>query len=73
MNDRTVFTNMLTENLVSEITKALALPQTKTIRKIIARLTGKAIRRLRRWRLSWIVSLEQRALPGEHAGSCLAS
>lgn len=29
MNDRTVLTNLLTENLVCEIAKALALPQTQ--------------------------------------------
>ncbi|RPJ27317.1 MAG: hypothetical protein EHM33_08395, partial [Chloroflexi bacterium] len=45
MNDRTPFANALTGNLVYELTKALALPQTKAVRKIIAALTGKAIRR----------------------------
>jgi hypothetical protein len=37
-------TDVLTENLIYEIAKALALPQTPWIRKIIASLTGRAIR-----------------------------
>jgi len=45
MNEHIVLTNALTENLVYEITKALALPQTHGVRKIIASMTGKAIRR----------------------------
>ena len=45
MQDKTALTNMLTGNLVYEITKALALPQTEQMRKIIGRLTHKAIRR----------------------------
>jgi hypothetical protein len=44
VTDNTTLTRRLTENLVYEITKALALPQTQGIRKIIALLTGKAIR-----------------------------
>ena len=43
MNEQMALTNMLTENIVSEIIKALSLPQTKTFRKIIASLTGEAI------------------------------
>jgi hypothetical protein len=45
MTETTVLTRILTETLVDEITKALALPPTPRIRKIIALLTGKAIRR----------------------------
>jgi len=37
--------NSLTETLIVEITKALALPQTSTVRKIIRLLAGKAARR----------------------------
>jgi hypothetical protein len=48
MNENIALTNVLTENLVYEITKALALPQTPGIRKIIALLTGKAIQRFTR-------------------------
>lgn len=42
--DRATLTHTLTENLVYEITKALALPQMQGIRKIIALFTNKAIR-----------------------------
>jgi hypothetical protein len=45
MTDNATLARTLTENLVYEITKALALPQTPGIRKIIALLTGKAIQR----------------------------
>jgi hypothetical protein len=44
MHEHIALTDILTENLVSELTKALALPPTPTIRKIVASLTGKAIR-----------------------------
>ncbi|HEX9332777.1 MAG TPA: 1-acyl-sn-glycerol-3-phosphate acyltransferase [Anaerolineales bacterium] len=44
MDEHIVLTNLLTENLVYEITKALALPQTQLVRKFIASLTGNAIR-----------------------------
>lgn len=37
-------TDLLTDNLIYEITKALALPQTPGIRKMILRLAGRAIR-----------------------------
>ena len=37
-------TNVLAENIVDEIAKALALPPTPRIRKIISSLTGRAIR-----------------------------
>ncbi len=40
----TILTNVLAETLVSEITKALALPQTKAIRQVIAALVRKPIR-----------------------------
>ncbi|MGZ9223739.1 MAG: 1-acyl-sn-glycerol-3-phosphate acyltransferase, partial [Anaerolineales bacterium] len=43
MNQQTALTDLLRENLVYEITKALALPQTQRVRKLIASLTGKAI------------------------------
>jgi hypothetical protein len=44
MKENEALTNILTENLVSEIVKALALPPTQGIRKMIASLMGKAIR-----------------------------
>jgi len=44
MNEHITLTNTLTENLVFEITKALALPQTQVVRKIIGTLAAKAIR-----------------------------
>ncbi|HLO32509.1 MAG TPA: 1-acyl-sn-glycerol-3-phosphate acyltransferase [Anaerolineales bacterium] len=44
MDEHIALTDLLTENLVYEITKALALPPTPIIKKIIASLTGKAIR-----------------------------
>jgi hypothetical protein len=40
----TALTRVLTETLVDEITKALALPRTKPIRSLIAALVGKPIR-----------------------------
>jgi len=43
MDEHIALTDLLTENLVYEITKALALPQTPLIRKFIASLTGNAI------------------------------
>lgn len=45
MDERVRFTNTLSETLIYEVTKALALPQTELVRKVIARLLGKAIRR----------------------------
>jgi hypothetical protein len=45
MAERLRITDMLTQNLIQEIIKALALPQTKAVRKVVAALTGKAIRR----------------------------
>ena len=45
MKEDAALTNLLTENLIHEIAKALALPPTQHIRKIIALLAGKAIRR----------------------------
>jgi hypothetical protein len=45
MNEHIIFTDILTENLISEMTKALALPQTPRVRNIMSSLTGKAIRR----------------------------
>ena len=45
MTGHTTLTSTLTENLVYEITNALALPQKAWMRKIIAALTGRAIRR----------------------------
>jgi hypothetical protein len=38
-------THLLTENLICEMAKALALPPTQSIRTLIAKLTGKAILR----------------------------
>jgi hypothetical protein len=45
MNEHPTLTNLLTENLVYEMTKALALPQRESVRKILAFLTGKAMKR----------------------------
>ena len=45
MNEHNVNIDALTETLIAEITKALALPQTSTVRKIIRLLAGKAARR----------------------------
>lgn len=45
MEENIALTNTLTENLVIELTKALALPQTPTMRRIVASLAGKALRR----------------------------
>ncbi len=45
MDERLHIRDKLTENLVHELTKALALPQTPAARKIVASLAGKAIRR----------------------------
>jgi hypothetical protein len=45
MTEDTGLSRTLTENLVYELTKALALPQTQMVRNMIALLTGKAIRR----------------------------
>jgi hypothetical protein len=44
MNKDSALTAVLTKSLVSEIMKALALPQTRSIRKLVSWLTGKAIR-----------------------------
>lgn len=44
MDQRITLTNLLTENLVYELTKALALPQTPMIRKLIVSQAGQAIR-----------------------------
>jgi hypothetical protein len=44
MNEHITLTDLLTENLVYEMTKALSLPQTSGVRKMISLLTGKAIR-----------------------------
>jgi hypothetical protein len=45
MDDHIGFANVLAENLVCEITKALALPPTETFRKIVAWLTSSPIKR----------------------------
>lgn len=45
MNDNTALSKVLKENLVCELTQALALPQTQSVRKIIGFLMGKAIER----------------------------
>lgn len=44
MNKHNTNVNALTETLIFEITKALALPQTQTIRKTVRLLAGKAAR-----------------------------
>jgi Acyltransferase len=45
MKENAALTNLLTENLVCEIAKALALPPTQRVKKIIAWLTGRALHR----------------------------
>jgi Acyltransferase len=45
MKENAALTDLLSENLIYEIAKALALPPTERIRRIIASLTGKAMRR----------------------------
>lgn len=45
MDEHTALTDVLTETLVIELTKALALPETQKVRKIIASLAGKPIQR----------------------------
>lgn len=45
MRENAVLTRVLTETLIDEIARALALPQTQQIKKLIAWLTGKAIKR----------------------------
>ncbi len=45
MPEDTRLSSLLTENLVYEVAKALALPQTQMVRNIIASLTGRAFRR----------------------------
>ncbi len=44
MADNTALTNVLTENLVQEMVKALALPQSEGTKRVVARLMGRAIR-----------------------------
>jgi hypothetical protein len=44
MDEHIALTDLLTENLVTELTKALALPQTPLIRTILTSLAGKALR-----------------------------
>ena len=44
MAEHNPLSSTLTENLISEMTKALALPQTRAVRNVIAMLTGRAIR-----------------------------
>ena len=63
MTDETL-TNTLAENLTYEITKALALPQTLLIRKVIASLTGKAIRRFTELAVDLDCVVEQEGIPG---------
>lgn len=45
MREDAVLSRVLTETLINEIVKALGLPSTQRIRRIIAFLTGRAIRR----------------------------
>ncbi|HEX5809101.1 MAG TPA: 1-acyl-sn-glycerol-3-phosphate acyltransferase [Anaerolineales bacterium] len=58
MNDRIALTNVLAENLIQEMIKALALPQTKAIRRIIGSLLGRAIQRFTNLasELDWVVA-----------------
>jgi hypothetical protein len=45
MNEHIALQNVLAESLVQEVIKALALPQTEKVQKLIALLTGRALRR----------------------------
>ena len=64
MNEHTALVHTLTENLVYEITKALALPQTQLVRRIIALLTGKAIRRFTELASDLDCVVEKEGIPG---------
>lgn len=57
-------TDVLTENLVYEIAKALALPPTPRIRKIIASLTGRAIQGFTELASQLDCVVEQEGIPG---------
>src|SRR5688500_7958367 len=56
--------NALTETLIVEITKALGLPQTQTIRKIVGLLAGKAARRFSELAFELDCVVEQDGLAG---------
>jgi hypothetical protein len=64
MNQHDEATNALTETLIFEITKALALPQTQTVRKIIRLLLGKAARRFSELAMDLDRVVEQEGLAG---------
>jgi hypothetical protein len=64
MDERAALTSILTENLVYEITKALALPQRPSVRRLIARLTGKAIRRFCELAAGLDCVVEKEGIPG---------
>jgi len=62
MNEHNVNIDALTKTLIAEITKALALPQTSTVRKIIRLLAGKAARRFSQLALELDHVIEQDGL-----------
>ena len=62
MNEHNANIDALTETLIAEITKALALPQTSTVRKIIRLLAGKAARRFSQLALELDHVIEQDGL-----------
>lgn len=64
MAERLRITDLLTQNLIQEIVKALALPQTKAVRKLIAALTGKAIRRFTELAADLDCVVEKEGIPG---------
>jgi hypothetical protein len=62
MNEHNANIDALTETLIAEITKALALPQTSTVSKIIRLLAGKAARRFSQLALELDHVIEQDGL-----------
>ena len=62
MDQYTTELNSLTETLIFEITKALALPQTQTVRQIIRLLVGKAAQRFSELALELDQVIEQDGL-----------
>ena len=64
MREAGLLTPVLSETLVDEIAKALALPQTEGIKKMIAALTGKAIQRFAMLASELDCVIEKEGIPG---------
>lgn len=64
MNDHIAHSHSLTESLIYEMTKALALPQIDGVRKLIAALTGSAMQRFITLASDLDGVVEQHGLPG---------